>query len=121
VPGVISIHEYVLKPDITPEQFETSFQRAAAKGLFDLPGLVDYYFVKGLRGVRQDAYAAIWVYESLQAWERLWGTVDAPRCKEEYPEKWKVWEDKILKPLLVQDPDKIHYTAYQILETKRHE
>lgn len=112
---VISIHEYELKPSVEGAQFEGAFKEAEARGLFELPGLVRYQFVKGMRGARRGKYAAIWVYESLEAWEQIWGPVDRPIPKEQYPDKWLTWEDEVLAPFLSQDPDKLNYTSYLAL------
>ncbi len=56
---IISIHEYDLKPGISAEQFEQVFREAEARGLLQLPGLVAHHFVKGAKGVRCGAYAAV--------------------------------------------------------------
>ena len=55
----------------------------------------------------------MWVYEGKEAWEALWGPVDRPRSKDEYPEKWLIWEDEVLAPFLDRDPDTIRYTSYE--------
>ena len=112
---VISIHEYILKPGVSEQQFENAIRNAKEDGLLRLPGLVDYYLVKGIRGFRKGLYAAVWIYESKEAWARLWGPIDKPISKTDYPENWKVWENEVLLPLLDQDPDKIRFTAYQEL------
>ena len=110
---VISVHEYELKNSISGGQFEAAVENARKRELFDLPGLMKYYFLKRIRGTREVEYIAIWIYESRAAWERLWGKADSPLKKEDYPEKWKIWEDEILAPLLAQDPDRIDYAAYE--------
>ncbi|MFQ5864279.1 MAG: hypothetical protein ACE5IW_03525 [bacterium] len=115
MPKIISIHEYVLKPDVDEIEFEDAVQGAHESGLLRLPGLMEYHFVKGIKGSRTGCYAAIWVYESREAWEQLWGTPENPRRKQDYPENWKVWEDEVLAPFLNEDPDKIEYTAYEEL------
>jgi hypothetical protein len=112
---IISIHEYSLKPDVDKKVFENAVLRAHESGLFDFPGLEGYRFVKGIKGYRSGRYATIWRYESREAWEKLWGTLDQPLAREEYPERWKIWENKVLKPFLKQDPDAINYTAYEEL------
>ena len=112
---IISVHEYDLKPGSNPAQFEHALRDAEARGLFDLPGLVGHHFVKGVKGARRDAYAAVWVYESREAWERLWGPLDRPRRSDEYPEKWRIWEKEFLVPILSSDPDAIRFTAYEEL------
>ncbi|MFQ6112833.1 MAG: hypothetical protein ACE5NG_01960, partial [bacterium] len=75
----------------------------------------DYHFVKGVKGSRKGYYAAIWVYESREAWEKLWGSPENPRTKQGYPENWNVWEDQVLAPFLSEEPDKIEFTAYEEL------
>ena len=113
---MVSIHEYNLKPGIDGEQFERVLHDAEARGLLQLPGLLAYHFVKGARGVRRGAYAALWIYESRAAWERLWGTPEHPRPPQEYPDTWKVWEEELLAPLLEDHPDAIRFTAYEELK-----
>jgi hypothetical protein len=112
---VISVHEYELKPSVEGAQFERAFKEAEARGLFELPGLLQYHFVKGIRGVRRGKYAVIWVYESKQAWEQLWGPVDQPIPKSKYPDNWLTWENEVLAPFLRQDPDAISFTSYLVL------
>ena len=70
---MISIHEYDLRPGSGAERFEQAIRAAEARGLFELPGLTAHHFVRGVKGARNDAYAAVWVYESREAWEQLWG------------------------------------------------
>jgi heme-degrading monooxygenase HmoA len=115
MPRMISIHEYELKPGSDPGQFEQALRDAEARGLFELPGLTAHHFVRGVKGARPHAYAAVWVYESREAWERLWGTAERPRARTEYPKKWRIWEDEVLAPILSGDPDAIRFTAYEEL------
>ena len=112
---IISIHEYDLKPGVDAQEFENALRDAEARGLLQLPGLVAHHFVKGTKGVRREAYAALWVYESREAWERLWGSSQEPRRPEDYPESWKVWEEEVLAPFLEQHPDAVCFTAYEEL------
>jgi hypothetical protein len=112
---VISIHEYILKPGVSERRFVNTILNAKERGLLRLPGLVDYYLVKGIRGFRNGLYAAVWIYESKGAWESLWGPIDKPLSKTDYPQNWKVWENEVLFPFLDQDPDKIKFTSYQEL------
>ncbi len=118
MPKVISIHEYVLKPGVTGQQFENALHVARERGLLQLPGLVDYHVIKGIKGGRKGHFTAIWIYESREAWEALWGSVEHPRTKHEYPANWQVWEDELLAPLLTQDPDTITFTSYEELAYK---
>ena len=112
---VISVHEYTLKTGAAEEAFEQAIQEARASEILRLPGLVAYHLLKGIRGARKGFYAAIWVYESKEAWERLWGPVDRPRKKTEYPANWKQWEEEVLRPFLAEDPDEIRFMAYEEL------
>lgn len=110
---VISIHEYKLKNGKSSEQFEVAVENARQQELFSLPGLIEHYFLKRIRGTRKVEYTAIWIYENREAWEKLWGKANNPVKKEDYPEKWKIWEDEILAPLIASDPDSIDYAAYE--------
>lgn len=112
---VVSIHEYELRPGIDPADFERALSDAERRGLFELPGLREHHFLRGLKGARRGAYAALWIFESREAWEKLWGPLGAPHPPSQYPEKWQVWENEILAPLLSQDPDTIRFTSYQEL------
>jgi heme-degrading monooxygenase HmoA len=110
---VISIHEYELRPSVQEAAFERALHDAESRGLFDLPGLIEHHFLRGMKGARRGAYTAIWIFESREAWEKLWGTVEAPRPVEEYPETWKIWENEILAPFLIEHPDTIRFTSYE--------
>ncbi len=110
---VISVHEYELKPGVLEADFERAVHDAERRGLLELPGLVGHHFLKGLKGARRGSYAAIWIFESREAWERLWGPREAPRPPAEYPENWKVWENGVLATFLTQDPDTIRFTSYE--------
>jgi hypothetical protein len=109
---VISVHEYVLKPAVDNRSFAKAFQEAEKRGLFQLPGLLGYHMLKGIKGSRRGHYATIWVYEDRQSWERLWGSPEHPKDINDYPEEWQTWEE-ILAEFLVDDPDKIQFTAYE--------
>lgn len=109
---VISVHEYSLKQGVHEADFRDAIDRAKELGLFQLPGLMDYYFVKGIKGIRQGQFSAIWIYESREFWEQLWGSPENPVGKEHYPKNWQIWEDEILAPLIEGDPDRIEYTTY---------
>jgi hypothetical protein len=112
---IISIHEYDLTPDSDSRQFEQALRDADARGLLQLPGLAAHYFMKGIKGAQHGAYAALWVYDTRAAWERLWGTPTQPRNPQEYPANWQVWEAEVLAPFLAQHPDAIRFTAYEEL------
>lgn len=115
VSRVVSIHEYTLDAGVGPVAFERAVAEADRRGLFDLPGLVEYRFLEGLRGENEGRYAALWIYESREAWEELWGAPGAPVETDEYPERWLTWENELLAPLLDRDPDDIAFTSYEEL------
>ena len=108
---IISIHEYKLKDDVTAERFEAAVENARKQRLFNLPGLIEYHFLKRIRGTKMVEYSAIWIHENRDIWEKLWGKADSPIPKDNYPEKWKVWADELLAPLLTQAPDRIEFAA----------
>ncbi len=114
MPRIISIHHYTLKPGVNHHQFEQAIGTAEERGLLRLPGLVEHYFLKGIKGAQRGQYAAVWVYESRAVWEDLWGPPDHPRSKQDYPASWKEWE-QLLAPFLDQEPDQIEFTAYEEL------
>src|SRR5262249_157342 len=113
--SIISIHEYELRPGVTPAEFERALAMARDQRLFDLPGLREHYFLRGIKGARVERYTAVWIYDSRPAWEALWGPLDAPRSPADYPPNWKTWENVILAPLLAQHPDTIRFTSYEEL------
>jgi hypothetical protein len=95
---VISVHEYILRTDVKEVDFENAVQEARRRGLLQFPGLEEYHFVRGIRGAQSGCYGTIWIYESREAWEMLWGSVGKPLSSKDYPEKWKVWEQEVLAP-----------------------
>lgn len=110
---MLSLHEYDLREGVTEEMAIDAFRRAEAEGLFRLPGLRRYALLTGIKGTRRGALAALWEYESRQAWEALWGPPDRPFERQDFPEAWRRWEDEFLAPLLRGKPDRIHFTAYE--------
>lgn len=115
MPRILSIHEYELAPHADPDEFEAAIRSARANGIPELPGLEDYYLLKGIKGARRGRYTAVWIYESRAAWRALWGPPDDPTEKEDYPDNWKTWEDEVLAPYLSEDPDAIRFTSYREL------
>ncbi len=113
MPEIISVHHYSLRPGVDGEAFERALRSARESGLLRLPGLIEQRFLRGVKGSRQGSFAALWVYESREAWERLWGSAARPRPRKDYPENWKVWEKEILAPFLDREPDRIEFTAYE--------
>lgn len=109
------MHHYDLRKGADEERFEWTLQQARQSGLLRLPGLVSLYFLKGIKGTRRGRYAAIWAYESEEAWEALWGTPGHPLSPEQYPQNWKHWEAELLAPFLERDPDQIDFTSYKVI------
>jgi hypothetical protein len=116
---IISIHEYTLKPEVSEAQLKDAIQHALDRHLLQLPGLVEVHFLYGIKGKHSGQFTALWIYESREAWEQLWGSPEQPRSKVDYPEIWKIWEDEILAPLLDRDPDQIDYTTYEAISSRR--
>jgi hypothetical protein len=118
---IMSIHHYELAASTSEAEFREAVSEAERRGLFDLPGLVEYRFLRGLKGTRAGKYTALWTYESREAWERLWGPVENPVEKDQYPEPWRQWEDELLAPLVSGDPDAIDFTSYELVDAGRPE
>lgn len=112
---IYGIHEYKLKPSVDEGEFERAIREAERRRLFDLPGLLEHHFLKHAKGERRGQYAALWVFESRAAWERLWGRPEQPLPKRDYPLRWRIWEDEILAPILAGDPDRIPFADYEEL------
>lgn len=107
---IISHHEYELKPGVQPEEFEREVRQADRLGLFELPGLVEFHFLRGVKGTRRNKYAALWVYSDRRSWEAIWGPLEAPVPPSGYPEGWKQWE-AMLSRFLDRRPDRVRFTA----------
>lgn len=110
---VISVHEYQLKSGTSDQVFERAILEARGRGLLRLPGLAESGFLRRIRGSRRAKYGAIWIYESIGAWEELWGTVQSPLERGDYPENWRKWEDQVLASYLDREPDRIEFSAYE--------
>lgn len=113
---IVSIHNYTLAESVTGDDFREVVKEAERRDLFDLPGLVDHQFLRGVKGARKNEFTAVWWYASRDAWRTLWGPVDDPVSKEEYPKKWAEWENQLLATILVEDPDEIEYTTYEVVQ-----
>lgn len=111
---IVSVHHYELNDEATERAFRDAVREAERRGLFDLPGLVEYRFLYGVKGARDGRFAAKWTYESREAWTDLWGPVDDAVPRDEYPERWLVWEDELLAPVLDGHPDDVEYTSYEV-------
>ena len=114
---IISVHHYELAESVTEQEFHDAVREAERRGLFDLPGLVEYRFLRGIKGTRKDGYTALWTYENRQAWQDLWGSSENPVPQDDYPDQWKQWEEELLAPLISGDPDDIEYTSYELVKS----
>lgn len=113
---VVSVHHYELAESATASDFRDAVSEAVDRDLFEaVPGLIDYRIGRGVRGARTGSFAAVWIYESRDAWTDVWGPVGDPVSKAEYPEPWLTWEDELLEPVLTEDPDAIEYTSYEVI------
>lgn len=113
---VVSVHHYELAESADPSDFLDAVEEAVNRGLFEnIPGLVEYRIGHGIRGNRAGKFAAVWIYESREAWADVWGPAGDPVTKTEYPDDWLTWENELLNPLLAEDPDTIEYTSYELI------
>lgn len=112
---MISVHEYELADGKSRADFVEAVRTAESRGLFDIEGLREHEFLLGVRGAGEGEPAALWRWESRQAWEELWGPAGDPKPPAEYPERWREWE-ALLHPLLSEDPDEIRFTSYRELD-----
>jgi hypothetical protein len=113
---IVSIHHYELAESANPSDFHDAVAEAVRRDLFEqIPGLVDYRIGRGIKGDRTGHFAAVWTYESEEAWIDLWGPPDDPVPKTAYPHAWRVWEADLLAPILAEDPDEIRYTSYDVI------
>jgi len=113
---IASVHYYELAASADESDFRAAAAAAVERDLFEnVPGLVEYRIGRGIRGARAGRFAAVWIYESRDAWADVWGPVAEPVPKTEYPDEWLVWEDELLDPILDSDPDDIEHTAYEVI------
>jgi hypothetical protein len=116
---ITSVHHYELAESAEPADFHEAVEEALSRDLFEsIPALVDYQILRGIRGERTDEFAAVWMYESIEAWTEVWGPIGEPVPKTEYPDEWLTWEDDLLDPILAEDPDKIEYTSYEVISER---
>ena len=113
---IFSIHEYDLRSDVEGADFERELRQGGAGGILQIPGLVSHQFGRGVKGARLGGHAALWIYESRDAWERLWGPPERPLPPEAYPPDWRRWEE-ILSPFLAVPAHTVRFTAYEEIES----
>lgn len=114
MPEILSLHEYMLRPIVLPDDFINAIRGAKDEGLLDLPEIHEHKLLFGVRGHRAGMFASLWSYSDRRNWESLWIPDGVPRSSENYPEMWRFWEESILRPFLDRDPDTIDFTAYEV-------
>jgi hypothetical protein len=112
---VISVHEYELPRGVEAAEFAAAIAAARERGLFDVSGLMAVHFARTLRTRRRQTYAAMWVYESREAWDALWKSSGQPDPEDARTGAWPEWESDILARILDHEPNTISYTAYEEL------
>ena len=110
---VISVHEYELPRGVEGAEFAAAIAAARARGLFQVPGLMAVRFARTLRTRRRQTYAAMWVYDSREAWDALWQASGQPDPEDARTGAWPEWESDILARILDREPNTISYTAYE--------
>jgi hypothetical protein len=107
---IYAIHEHELKPGVDAAQYEQDVAAAIAR--MRIPGLLFACHLHGLRGVRQNRYAVLWVFESEAALAENFGAPGQRR----WPPDWAHYENVVLAPYLDRHPDAIAYTDYRQLQ-----
>jgi hypothetical protein len=110
MPKVFGYHEFDLREGADEKEFEEDISKSIAE--IKLPGLIDKFFVKGVRGKRRGKYAVIWVFESLEAIESLWGTEDDPKPG---PDIFLDYEEKVLGPYIDRPAQQIVWSDYEVI------
>lgn len=103
---VFALHEHELKPGCNHELYVQEV--GAVLGKMQVPGLLHAYHLKCFKGTRAGRYAVLWIFESQQAIEDNFGTLDKPR----WPADWLFYENEILAKYLICHPDKIRFADY---------
>lgn len=110
--SVFAIHEHELKPECDIEQYEKEVRAAVEE--MNIPGLLGAHFLKGFKGERSGRYAVLWIFENEEAILNNFGTPDNPK----WPDKWLIYENKILAKYLICHPDKIKFTDYKMISER---
>jgi hypothetical protein len=106
---IYAIHEHELKPGVDIAQYEQAV--AAAIAQMKIPGLLAAHHLRGLRGVRANRYAVLWIFTSEAALAENFGTPEQRR----WPPDWAYYENVVLAPFLDRHPDTIDYTDYRVV------
>ena len=109
MPRVVAVHELELRRDADRAEFERVVRREIAGLGRHMPGLVERRFLIGYKAARKGEYAMLWVFETADALEALFGTESDPRPG---PEAFRRYEAAIGPYLAAPRPDLIRYTDY---------
>jgi len=107
---IYALHEHELKPGVDIAQYERDVAAAIAR--MEVPGLLAAHHLHGLRGVRANRYAVLWIFASAEALSEKFGTPDQPR----WPPDWAHYENVVLINYLDRHPDTVEYTDYTELQ-----
>lgn len=106
---IYAIHEHELKPGVVVAQYEQAVSAAIAQ--MKIPGLLAAHHLHGLRGVRANRYAVLWIFASEATLAENFGTPEDRR----WPPDWDYYENVVLAPYLDRHPDAIDYTDYRVV------
>lgn len=108
-PKVYTVHEHNLRSSADRAAYETAIGQAIQE--LRIPGLLHAYHLKAFKGKRQGAYAVLWIYENRDAIIQNFGTPENPK----WPEAWLHYENEVLAPFIDEHPDKIRFSAYEVI------
>lgn len=103
---IIAIHEYELREGINHEEFERMLKEKLKD--LNMEGLISKHTLKGYKGERKGKYAVLWIFESQEMLEKLFGTENEPL---KGPPSFMAYEN-FLRKYIERDPTQITYTDY---------
>lgn len=112
---IFAIHEYELRKGVDAEEFEDVLKDALTSNELDLLGLESRHFLKGYKSERKGEYAVLWIFESQEALESLFGTEYEPK---QGPQNFVSFERNLLARYLDRPPHMIMYTDYWELASR---
>jgi hypothetical protein len=107
---IVAVHELDLKPGVDRAEFEWVVREATVGLEREMPGLQQRLFLRGYKAARKGEYAMLWVFESRDALEAMFGTEDDPKPG---PEAFVRYEAAIGPYLAAARPDLIRFTDYE--------
>lgn len=103
---IYAIHEYELKRGVMSNEFESAIVNKLAN--LHMTGLVSKHLLRGYKGERKGKYAVLWIFESQEALEKLFGTETRPLPE---PPDFVGYENFIAK-YIDREPMQITFTDY---------